>query len=182
MKREGQWGGTWLSRRLVRAALVVSIPLAVVGGVRAVGWTAAQLKQWSDGETLKAADINGNFMALSAQLAAVTAPLAWTNLALMNTWAPYGDGYAPPSYAKDTLGVVHLRGLVRGSTASQVTIAVLPAGFRPKYNFESVVACGGSAPCTLLVKTTGEMLFEAIFPNSSWLSFDALSFDGAAGP
>jgi hypothetical protein len=182
MKSERQWGGTWLSRRLARGALLVSIPLALVGGVRAVGWTAAQLKQWNDGETLKAADINANFMALSAQLAALTAPLAWTNLALASPWNPYGDGYAPPSCAKDALGVVHLRGLVKGSTASQVTVAVLPPGFRPKYNFESVMACGGSAQCTLLIKATGELLFEAIYPNSSWLSFDGLSFDGATGP
>ena len=52
MKSEGQWGGTWLSRRLARGALLVSIPLALVGGVRAVDGAAAQLKQWTDGETL----------------------------------------------------------------------------------------------------------------------------------
>jgi hypothetical protein len=176
-----EWeGGSFVSRRLVRAALLVAIPLVIVGGVRTVGWTAAQLKSWSDGDTLKAADINGNFMALSAQIAAASAPLAWTNLVLVNSWDPYADGYAPPSYAKDTHGIVHLRGLVTGSTASQITVAVLPAGFRPKYHFEAYVACGGASPCTVLVKTTGEVIFEQIYPNSSWLSFDGLSFD--AGP
>jgi hypothetical protein len=181
MKREERQRGIShrLSHRLTRAALVVTIPLALLGGVRAVGWTAAQLKVWADGDTLKAADINGNFMALSAQLGAVTAPLAWTNLALMNEWDAYGSGYAPPSYAKDALGVVHLRGLVMGSTAPQVTVAILPPGFRPKYNIEESVPCGGTAPCTMVVKTTGEMLFELITPKSTWLSLDGLTFDAS---
>jgi hypothetical protein len=182
MEADGRRGGSWLSHRLTRVALVVSIPLALLGGVRAVGWTAAQLKVWNDGDTLSAADINGNFMALSTQLGAITAPLDWTNLGLMNTWVSYGDGYATPSYAKDALGIVHLRGLVKGSTAPQVTIAVLPVGFRPKFNTETLVACGGTTPCTVLVKPTGEMLFELISSASSWLSFDGLTFEAASGP
>jgi hypothetical protein len=183
MGSERQGRGGWLSHRLTRAALVVSVPLAVVGGVRAVGWSAAQLKVWADGDTLKAADINGNFTALAGQIGAVTAPMTWTALSLMNKWTPYGGvGYAPPSYARDALGVVHLRGLVTGSTAAQVTIAVLPAGFQPKYNYETTVACGGTTPCTVLIKTTGEMLFELISANSSWLSFDGLTFEAPAGP
>jgi hypothetical protein len=181
MKREERQSGFShrLSHRLTRAALAVTIPLALLGGVRAVGWTAAQLKVWADGDTLKAADINGNFMALGTQIAAVTAPLAWTNLTLMNSFAVYGSGYAPPSYAKDAMGVVHLRGLVMGSTAAQVTVAILPPGFRPKYHIEETVACGGTDPCTMVVKTTGEMLFELITPQSAWLSLDGLTFDAS---
>jgi hypothetical protein len=179
MNGEEQQSGSWLSHRLTRAALVVTIPLALVGGVRAVGWTAAQLKVWSDGDTLKAADINGNFIALSAQLTAATAPLVWTNFTLMNAWDVYGSGYAPPSYAKDAMGVVHLRGLVSGSTDPQITIAILPPGFRPKYHLETTVACGGSAPCTMVVKPTGEMIFELITPKSAWLSLDGITFDAS---
>jgi hypothetical protein len=181
MKRVERYGGSSLSHRAARAALVLAIPLALVLGVRAFSWSASQLKVWTDGDTLKAADINNNFGALAAQIAALAAPLAWTNLGLLNAWDPYGDSYAPPSYAKDALGIVHLRGLVKGSTASQVTIAVLPPGFRPRFHLEADVACGGTSPCTVLIKTTGEMLFEQIYPSSAWLSFDGLTFE-AAGP
>jgi hypothetical protein len=180
---EGRWSGAWLSHRATRAALVVAVPLALVGGVRAVSWAAAQIKAWSDGDTLSAADLNGNFTALASQIGALTAPLTWTALPLVNRWTPYaGVGYAPPSYAKDALGVVHLRGLVTGSTAPQVTIAVLPAGFRPQYHLETTVACGGTTTCTVLIKSTGEMVFELISASASWLSFDGLSFDATAGP
>jgi hypothetical protein len=166
----------------LRVALVASVPLAVVSGARTLGSTAAQLKQWSDGDTLKAADINGNFAALSAQITALTAPLSWTALGLMNGWGAYGDGYAPPSYAKDALGMVHLRGLVKGAPAPQTIVAILPAGFRPAYNVEEVLACGGTSPCSVVVETSGEVIFEEINASSTWLSFDGLSFEAAPGP
>ena len=80
MDNEQRTKRAWVPGRLSRGALIVLIPLAVIAGVRSVGWTAAQLKEWNDGDVLKADDINGNFMALSTQIAAVTAPLTWNKL------------------------------------------------------------------------------------------------------
>jgi len=51
-----------------RLALFVGVPLAVLGGVRAVSWAALTLKSWTTGETLTAADLNGNFAAIAAAL------------------------------------------------------------------------------------------------------------------
>jgi hypothetical protein len=179
--------GAWFPRRLARGALLVSIPLAVVVGARSIGWTAAQLKSWNDGDVLKADDINGNFTALSTQLAAlstqlaaVTAPLTWAKLPLMGGWAIYGSGYADPSYSKDALGIVHLRGLVKGTPVAGTVVANLPDGFRPAYNTEEVLPCGGSSPCTVAFKPTGEVIFELVNSASTWLSFDGLSF--SVGP
>jgi hypothetical protein len=45
-----------------RAALLIGIPLAVLGGARAVSLAANALKTWNTGETLTAADLNGNFV------------------------------------------------------------------------------------------------------------------------
>jgi hypothetical protein len=182
MKGDERGRESRFSRRWLRVALVASVPLAVVSGARTIGWTAAQLKQWNDGDTLRAADINGNFTALSTQIAALTAPLPWAALGLMNGWAAYGDGYAPPSYAKDALGIVHLRGLAKGAPAAQTIVAVLPVGLRPAYHVEEVLACGGAAPCTVVFETTGEVIFEVINANSTWVSFDGLTFEAAPGP
>ena len=170
----------WFSDRLSRRVLIVLIPLAVIVGVRSIGWTAAQLKAWNDGDVLKADDINGNFMALSTQIAAVTAPLTWSKLPVMGGWATYGSGYADPSYTRDSLGVVHLRGLVKGTPVPGMTVATLPDGFRPSYNMEEVLPCGGPSPCTVVFKPTGEVIFELINSSSSWLSFDGLTF--SVGP
>ena len=159
---------------------MVSVPLAVISATRVVGGTAAQLKQWSDGDTLTAADINGNFAALSAQIAGLTAPLSWTNLALESPWSPYGNGYGTPSYAKDALGIVHLRGTVKGTPVPGMMVATLPDGFRPAFIVEELMACGGTDTCTVVFKPTGEVIFELIHPAATWLSFDGLTFEAPA--
>jgi hypothetical protein len=51
-----------------RWALRLGIPLALVLGGGAVAW-AAGLVVWSDGQALKAADLNGNFTYLEGQIA-----------------------------------------------------------------------------------------------------------------
>jgi hypothetical protein len=179
MKTEERPTRAWFPRRLARGALVASIPLAVIGGVRSVGWTAAALKAWSDGDVLKADDINGNFAALSAQIAAVTAPLSWTKLTFMGGWTSYGNGYGDPAYAKDALGVVHLRGLAKGTPTPGMVVSTLPAGFRPESIVEMYLACAGTSPCTVAFKPTGEVVFEMVYPASMWLSFDGLTFSAA---
>lgn len=54
---------------ITRLALLVAVPLAVVLGIKAVAW-AVNLKTWTGGETLTAADLNANFAAVNAQLVA----------------------------------------------------------------------------------------------------------------
>jgi len=55
------------NNRLVRrVALWIGVPLAVVGGVQAATWAADSLKTWDTGNTLTAADLNGNFATLLA--------------------------------------------------------------------------------------------------------------------
>ena len=49
-----------------RIALFVGVPLAVLGGVRAVTWAASALKTWNTGDTLTATDLNNNFATLAA--------------------------------------------------------------------------------------------------------------------
>jgi hypothetical protein len=52
---------------------VIGVPLAVLGGVRAVTWAASTLKTWATGDTLTATDLNGNFTALDQRVAALEA-------------------------------------------------------------------------------------------------------------
>jgi hypothetical protein len=61
-------------------------------------------------------------------------------------------------------------------------VSQLPAGFRPAYHVEELLACGGATPCSVVVKSTGEVIFELINANSTWLSFDGLTFEAAASP
>jgi hypothetical protein len=50
------------------SGLLVTMPLAVVLGAQTVSW-ALSLKNWTPGETLTAADLNGNFAKINTDLA-----------------------------------------------------------------------------------------------------------------
>lgn len=52
-----------------------------------------------------------------------------SNLSLLNSWAASG-GFTP-GYQRSNEGVVHLRGRVDGTSASNTLLGTLPTGFRP---------------------------------------------------
>jgi hypothetical protein len=54
------------NRMVRRIALLLGVPLAVVGGVQAASWAAGALKTWKTGDTLTAADLNENLATLQA--------------------------------------------------------------------------------------------------------------------
>jgi hypothetical protein len=56
----------------------------------------------------------------------------WVTATLLNSWTSFSATYNDPAYARDSLGVVHLRGAAKGGVASPaLALFVLPAGFRP---------------------------------------------------
>jgi hypothetical protein len=60
----------------------------------------------------------------------------WKPATLINKWAPYGpqDGWSTAAYYKDPFGIVHLKGLINGSAATNAVAFNLPAGYRPGEN------------------------------------------------
>ncbi len=58
----------------------------------------------------------------------------WHAAALLGPWANHGGGYNPAGFFKDSLGIVHLRGLVSaviGGDSDRIMFD-LPAGYRPE--------------------------------------------------
>jgi hypothetical protein len=164
-----------LSRRAKRVLAWLLLGLTAIGVGAAANATA--LNTFSANQVLKADALNANFSALSTQIASISAPLTWNDLGLENAWVAYAKGYANPGYAKDALGIVHMRGLVTGSTMSGLDVAVLPSGFRPSQVLQAPVACGGTTPCTVVIRTTGEIVFNEIDTSTDWLSFESLTFE-----
>jgi hypothetical protein len=99
--------------------------------------------------------------------------LHFTNAKLKNGWHRYGPAQAPAGYVKDSLGVVHLRGVINGGSG---TAFFLPSALRPSHEIELNVW-----------GANGAVVFVSIHPDgrviplnwSSATSFDAVSF--AAG-
>jgi hypothetical protein len=56
---------------------------------------------------------------------------SWTAPALGTNWVNYGGVYQTVGYMKDSIGFIHLRGLVKAAGAVSSTIFTLPAGYRP---------------------------------------------------
>jgi hypothetical protein len=72
----------------------------------------------------------GGGAAYAASSVGSVAP-TWHNVSLQNSWSPYSGG--PTGYAKDSNGVVHLRGEISGSSSVGLKAFTLPVGDRPSH-------------------------------------------------
>ena len=106
---------------------------------------------------------------------------SWTAFTLLNSWTNYtGAGYnAPASYYIDAIGIVHLRGVVKGGTITTV-IANLPVGYRPEYYVNIPVVSNGAfgyiniSPWS--AGDAGNMACEV--GNNTYVCLDGISFKG----
>jgi hypothetical protein len=88
---------------------------------------------------------------------------AWTTLPLAANWAAFGSGYAPPQYAKDSLGFVYLRGLATWTPASSPVnsaLATMPVGYRISVGtlIWGQVNIGSASPCRVDLQSPGGTL------------------------
>ena len=95
----------------------------------------------------------------------------FTKATLKNGWTNSGGVYAPAGYAKDSLGVVHLRGGIHGGATNQ-TAFVLPSRLRPKHLLYVPVSTANYTEGTVGISYTG-----AVYPIGS----DVGSFTSLGG-
>ncbi len=105
----------------------------------------------------------GSFTTLSSSTAnaggltqeAITAP------SLQNSWTNVGGAYETAGYWKDSMGVVHVRGVITGgTTAGSTLIFTLGAGYRPVGTSYYGVASGGYG--YLIVLSNGEVRIGSV--------------------
>src|SRR5687768_152488 len=139
------------SPAFTRLALIVTVPVAVLIGSRAISH-ALTLKTWSTGDTLTAAELNANFQAIEDELA----PQPWATVTYSAGWVKYPSSeYDDGSYRKRG-NIVYLRGVLSGSDfAASNTITTLPAGFRPQHRKIFTVPCLNNESCRLDVFASG---------------------------
>lgn len=90
----------------------------------------------------------------------------------LNSWVNYDTTYNDAGYFKDTVGVVHLRGLVKNGTIG-TAIFTLPAGYRPiRRQLFTTSSNGALGRCD--VEANGNVLANA--GNNAWFSLDGLTF------
>lgn len=69
---------------------------------------------------------------------------AWIIPTLVNSWVSFGASYGDIKYMKDSLGFVHIHGVIKSGVMGQ-TAFTLPAGYRPITNMYAPVSSNGAA-------------------------------------
>ena len=95
---------------------------------------------------------------------------------LLNGWVNYGGLYSPAKYWKDTIGMVHLQGLIKSGTIGTVAF-VLPAGYRPLYRMTFPTVSDG-AFADVVVVPDGSVIMQAGSVTSFFL--DGIAFRAEA--
>ena len=95
-----------------------------------------------------------------------------------NGWKNYSGTYNPAGYFKDSMCIVHLRGLVKDGATSK-HIFILPAGYRPQHREIHAVftRITPNVHGRVDIKTNGEIL---PWPgDKGWTSLDGITFRAA---
>ena len=99
----------------------------------------------------------------------------WIAPTLLNGWVNYSGTFNPAGYFKDSMGIVHLRGLVKNGTAGD--IFRLPAGYRPPRRELQAVQTYGDTIGRLDIFSDGRVYMNK--GNKTWFSLDGVTFRAA---
>ena len=100
--------------------------------------------------------------------------IKWIPMALQNSWVHHSSSYNQPSYFKDDLGFVHLRGGLKDGASASVAITTLPSGFRPT---ATIILAAARATAQESVKITSGGIVNISNGGDTSLSFlDGVSF------
>lgn len=97
----------------------------------------------------------------------------WIVPAFMNSWTNYETTYNPAGYFKDSLGIVHLRGLVKNGT-NNTTIFTLPAGYRPSNRELQAVQTSLNTIGRVDIFADGQV--TVVSGSNGWVSLDGITF------
>ena len=97
---------------------------------------------------------------------------------LQNGWVALDTSHEPGVYWKDTCGIVHFDGLIKGgTTTANTTLFTLPVGYRPRMH-QKFGCISADALCTINVDSTGNVILKA-GGSTNWLSLSGITFRAA---
>lgn len=96
---------------------------------------------------------------------------AWQTPSFQNGWVNYDTTYNAAGYFKDSLGIIHLRGLVKNGSGVLFT---LPAGYRPPRRELFAVATHPNTVGRIDILADGQVLM--VSGSNLWISLDGITF------
>ena len=107
---------------------------------------------------------------------------AWSTPSYAGNWGDYGSGWEGGGYVKDSMGFVHLRGLIKATGAGD-TIFTLPTGYRPPDDLIFTVqyydyGTSGYVHGRVDVKPNGivDVDYPATVGANDWVSLSGITF------
>lgn len=101
---------------------------------------------------------------------------SWTAPTFTNSWVNYGGTFGNAGYMKDSLGFVHLKGLIKNGTIAQSAFT-LPAGYRPAVDTAYAVN-SNSAFGSVQVLNNGTVV--PLIGNNAFVYLDGITFRAEA--
>lgn len=101
----------------------------------------------------------------------------WTAPTFQNSWVNFGSGWAAVGYCKDSLGFVHLKGLIKSGTVAYGTpMFTLPVGYRPAES-EIFASVSNSVFGEIAVDSNG--IVSAVNGSNSFFTLSGITFKAA---
>jgi hypothetical protein len=119
---------------------------------------------------------NGYTLSISGGIVEIEQDSWKTIRSFANGWRNYSNTYNPAGYFKDSMGIVHLRGLVRLGTIRK-HIFTLPAGYRPARRELQVACTYPNHSGRVDILANGQVLPYA--GDKRWISLDGITFRAA---
>ena len=98
---------------------------------------------------------------------------AWQVPTLVNNWVNWGNGFNNAGYFKDSMGIVHLRGMVKDGNLGY-DIFILPVGYRPEHTEMHLALGADNTVARIQVFNNGEVWIES--GSTLWQSLDGITF------
>lgn len=105
--------------------------------------------------------------------ASAIAQEAWIAPTLTNSWVYYGAPFSTAGYMIDSLGFVHLKGLLKSGTVN-AAMFTLPAGYRPERQMIFATICNNAI--TRVDITTAGVVIQSAGVSNAFQSLDGIRF------
>ena len=122
-------------------------------------------------------DTSGSTSIVSPTITGTIPQESWHNVgatgepAFQNSWVNYGAVWANCSYMKDSMGFVHLQGLIKSGVS--YPIFTLPIGYRPSKELYFIANVGNNA-YGLTINASGVVYTASV--GGSFYSLDGVTF------
>lgn len=103
----------------------------------------------------------------------------WIAPTFLNSWVNYGNPWANAGYMKDSLGFVHLRGIIKSGTIN-TTAFTLPAGYRPATSNQDELFIVHSSGAIGRIDIKGDGTVLPVAGNNSDVSLAGITFKAGA--